>query len=468
MDSRSWLLRTSWGKRRRVCQAAAVLGLLLPATLRPEQARPEPPSSSAASLTTPRPALADSATSTYSIDGIRVIHRKTNTSIVVANLYLLGGVRQSTPLTPGMEGFLLATTDRGTKHYSRDVLRHAMARTGSDIAIQPNEDWTLVSVRTTTSELDSTWAIFADRLMFPTFDRDEVEFVRDQLVTAVRQRADSPDATLDYLSDSVAYAGHPYSLTPSGTATSITNITLDQLRAYHRDQFVTSRMLLVVVGDVSRARLEALVHGTIGHLPVGSYAWTMPDTMVTLPSTAVVESRPLPTNYIQGYFDGPPANSPDTPALRVAAAVLSGRLFAEIRSRRNLTYAVSANFRDRGLTSVGLYVTTTAPDTTIALMKSEVRALQEMEIDTELLRPLIQQFVTEYFLDNETITAQADFLARAQLYRGSFRAGDQFVSELRGVTGADIRRVARRYFKNIRWAYVGDPTRVERERMLTF
>jgi zinc protease len=419
-------------------------------------------------LARPASSEADTATSSYVVNGIRVIHRHTNTSLVVANLYLLGGVRQTTTRNAGIESFLLAVSERGTQHYPRDVLRRAMARTGSEITVQPQDDWTLVGVRTTTSELDSTWSIFADRLMNPTLDPGDVQFIREQLVLALRQRADSPDATLDYLADSIAYAGHPYSLPAVGTEASVAGITPAQLRAYQHDQFVTSRMLLVVVGNVTREKVESLVRATIGRMPAGSYTWTMPDTIPTRPGDAIIAARTLPTNYIQGYFEGPPANSPDAPALRVAAAVMSGRMFAEIRSRRNLTYAVSASFRDRGLSSIGLYVTTTAPDTTIALMRSEVRAMQEGELETELLRPLVQQFITEYFLDNETITAQADFLARAQLYRGDFRAGDRFVAELRAVTGADVQRVSRRYFTNIRWAYVGDPTRVRRDKLLSF
>ena len=410
----------------------------------------------------------DSSTITYLVSGVRVIQRRTNTSIVVANLYLLGGVRQLTPETAGIESFLLDATERGTRRYPKNALRRAQARTGSEIVVAPREDWTLVGVRTTTSELDSTWSIFADRLMHPTLDSAEVELLRSQLVAGVRQRADSPDATLEYLADSIAFAGHPYSLSPAGNERSLATMSVAQLRAYHRTQFVTSRMLLVVVGDVPRAKVEALVSSTIGALPRGSYSWAVPDTLAARPTEIAMERRTLPTNYIQGEFVGPAANSPDGPALRVASAVLSGRLFSEIRSKRNLTYAVSASYRDRGLTSVGLYVTTTAPDTTIALMRSEIRALQQFEIETAFLRPLVQQFITEYFLDNETITAQADFLARAQLYRGDYRAGQRFVAELRAVTGADVQRVLRKYFTNIQWAYVGDPARVRRERLLAF
>jgi zinc protease len=413
-------------------------------------------------------AQSDTATVTYVVNGVRVIQRRTTASIVVANLYLLGGVRQTTAQTAGIENFLLEVSDRGTEKYPRDLLRRAKARTGSEIDVEPGEDWTLVGVRTTTGELDSTWAIAADRLMHPTLDSGDVEFVREQMVSAVRQRVDSPDATLDYLSDSIAYAGTPYALSPVGTEGSLARISRAELRGYERDQMVTSRMLLVIVGNVSRAKVEALVGSTIGKLPAGKYVWTMPDTMPTRPSDVVFDQRPLPTNYIQGFMNGPPPNSPDAPALRVASAVLSGRMFAEIRSRRNLTYAVSASFRDRGLTSMELYVTTTSPDTTVALMSEQVHELQDGEIETERLRPLVQQFITEYFLNNETITAQADFLARNQLYRGDFRAGARFVSDLKAVTGADVRRVARAYFKNVRWAYVGDPSRIKLDRLLIF
>jgi zinc protease len=410
----------------------------------------------------------DSTTTSYVLDGVRVIHRRTNASIVVANLYLLGGVRQTTAETAGLESFLLAVTERGTQKYPKDVLRRAMARTGSEIVVLPREDWTVVSVRTTTSELDSTWAIFADRLMHPTLDPADVEFVRGLLLSGVRQRNDSPDATLEYLADSVSFAGHPYALSPVGEERSLSRITLAQLKAYRDLQFVTSRMLLVVVGNVPRAKVEAMVHATIGQLPPGTYAWTMLDTLPVRTPDVAFARRMLPTNYIQGYYAGPRANSPDVPALRVAAAVLAGRLFTEIRSKRNLTYAVNASLRDRGVSSTGLYVTTTSPDTTIALMKVEVRAMQAAAVDTDLLRPLVQQFITEYFLDNETITAQADFLARAQLYFGDYHAGGRFVADLRAVTGADVQRVARKYFKNARWAYVGDPARVRRERLLAF
>lgn len=423
-----------------------------------------PDAPAGATLTGP----ADTLTTTYSVDGVRVIHRKANIGTVVANVYLLGGVRSAAAGQSGIENFLLQVSERGTSRYSRDALRRALARTGAEIVIEPREDWTMIGVRSTLAELDSSWAILADRIAHPLLDSADVEFVRAQMLAGIRQRQDSPDALLDYLADSVAYAGNPYALSAVGTERTLATITRADLVNFAKSQMVRSRMLLVVVGNVNRETVERLVTTAFSGLPAGSYRWTLPDTLAAPERDAVVVPRALPTNYIQGYFRGPPATSPDAAALRVTAAVLSGRLFGEIRSRRNLTYAVSANFRDQALTSVGLYVTTTLPDSVVTIMATELRALQAIEIPTEFLQPVIQQFITEYFLDNETSTAQADFLARALLYRGDAAAGDRFVADLRAVSGADVRRVANRYLRNARWAYIGEPSRITRERLLRF
>jgi zinc protease len=219
-------------------------------------------------------------------------------------------------------------------------------------------------------------------------------------------------------------------------------------------------MLVVIVGNVPRDRVERLINRTLAKLPAGTYTWKLPETPPPRPAGFALESRPLPTNYILGYYAGPPAGSKDYQPLRIAAAVLSGQLFAEIRSRRNLTYAVDAPFVERAIAAGGLYVTTVSPDTTLALMRQQVSALQQGTIDREALERLVQQFITEYFLNNETNAEQANFLARAQLYRGDFRVADLFVDELREVSPEDVQRVARQYMRNVRFAYVGDAQRL--------
>ena len=400
-------------------------------------------------------------TTSFDVSGVKVILRQiSGNDVVAANLYLLGGTRQVTPATAGIEPFLLEVSERGTQKYSRERLRRTMARLGTDIVIRPNTDWTVFGIRSTTEAFDSTWAVFADRLAHPTLARSEINLVRNQFLSAVRQRRDDPDASAEFLADSITFVGHPYSIPVGGTEASIKAFDSAALRHYSHSQMVTSRMLLVVVGDIDRAHVERLVRQTLGQLPAGKYQWTLPPRAPELPTAMAIEKRSLPTNYILGYYSGPLANTRDYQTLRIATSVLTGRMFAEIRTRRNLTYDVHAPFLDRAATAGGLYVSTVSPDTTLRLMRAAIADLQSGLLDRTGLEQLELQFITEYFLDNETNAAQADFIARSQLYQGDYRAADRFVSDLRRVTPEDVQRVVRTYMKGFRFAYVGDPSKL--------
>jgi zinc protease len=406
----------------------------------------------------------DSTTNDWEVGGLRVIHRRgAANEIVAANLYLLGGSRQVTAETAGIEPLVIAASERGTATYSRDQLRAMLAKSGSVITASSNLDWTMVSMRSTRAGFVDTWRAFAARIVSPTLADGEVAQVRDQLVAAVRQRRDSPEVWAEHLADSIAFAGHPYGVDPVGNEPSLSAMTAAAVRAYHKEQFVKSRMLLVVVGDVTRPTIDSLVLGTLATLPAGNYMWTLPDTLPRRPTSVVRDARPIATNYLVGYAPGPRAGDPDYDALRVATAILSGELFGEVRSRQALTYAVSAPFKERAVGAVGLYVSTTEPEAALVAMRSVILDLQRIVIDPRALAPLILQFITEYFMNNETNAAQADFLARAQLYEGDWRAGGDFGRGLRAVTPNDIQRVLRTYYQNLQFAYVGDPAKLTDE-----
>lgn len=416
-----------------------------------------------ASAMLPTPLVAeDTTTSEFEVNGLRVIlRRNTATDVVAANLYLLGGSRQLTPATQGIEALLFAAAERGSRKYPGPRLRQELARVGSVISISLTEDWTTYSLKAIRSTLDSSWSIFSDRLLNPTLTQSDVDLVRSQMITAAQRGDLDPENMLNRLADSVTFAGHPYALVTEGTAATLAGTSPVHLREYMQRTFVTSRMLLVVVGNVDRAKVEQLVRTSIATLPRGDYAWKPP---ATLPGrkALVIRQAPLPTNYILGYYAGPPAGTDDYNALRLATAVLGGRFFTEIRSRRSLSYAADAPFVERAIATGGVYVTTVDPNATLRIMRDEISRLQTDLIDRDGLDRLVEQFITEFFLKNETNSDQASFLARAAIYQGDYRAAERFVSDLRRIRPEDIRQAARTYMKNFSFAYVGDPARLDR------
>ena len=170
----------------------------------------------------------------------------------------------------------------------------------------------------------------------------------------------------------------------------------------------------------------------------------------------VAEPRELPTNYILGYFPAPPPGHADYPAMLVAMDYLGDRLFEEVRTKRNLTYAVSAGMSDAATNYGYLYVTAVDPKTTLPVMFDEVAKMKAAPLTDELLQQTVNVFITHYYMGLETNGSQAALLASAELVGGDWRLAETLQGKIRAVTAADVQRVANEYLGKYRFALVGD------------
>lgn len=408
----------------------------------------------------------DSLAVSYEVAGVKVIHRPITTNDVVAvNLYLLGGSRQSRPATAGIEPFLLYASEYGTKRYPGEAARRALAHTGSWISISSTPDYTGIGFRGIKQEFDSTWAVFADRVMNPTLDSTAMEITRARLLTSVKSELESPESHASVVADSLAYESHPYAIPPLGTEASLKALTAGDLRTFATEQMMTSRMLLVVVGDVSRERIEKAVASTLGTLPRGNYTWTLPPEWTAKAPRVVTVQRRIPTNYIFGYFSGPQQSSEDFPAFRIATSYLGGVLEDVIRYE-GLSYSAGAMTLDYGATGGAIYVSTVRPDSVLKIINLAIDYIQQEPLPRSSLMKHAKRYESSYYYQTESNAEQASMLAMAQLYRGDFRAAAQYADVLKKVTGSDVRRAARQYVKNIQYGFVGDTTKVPTKLML--
>lgn len=407
------------------------------------------------------PTADDTLTTAYEVSGVRVIQRVNRaTDVVAVHLYLLGGTRQLTEHTAGIEALLLHASEYGTERYAGGEARRAMARTGSFVSLETDVDWTLFGFTGLAGEMDAAWDVLADRVMRPALTAEAVEQARGRLLTRAHARYTDPDARIHVLAMRALFAKHPYALDPAGTEESLTALTAEQVARYGREQMVTSRMLVVIVGNVERAHAESLVAATLGRLPRGAYRWTLPPEVPPPDGRWRVEHRTIPTTYVLGYFAGPPATERSYWAMRVATALLSSELNRSVRTNRSLSYAAGAPFYDHAVPVGGAYASTPRPDQVVPLIHDAVRELQEQEVDLFQLNRFLNSYVFDYVVQNASAADQADFLARAELYLGGFRRGEEFVKRLRGVTPIEVRTVAGRYMTKMQFAYLGDTSRM--------
>ena len=397
------------------------------------------------------------------VNGLKVIvKRREGSQTVAAQLYIRGGSENITAANAGIEALMLNVASEASAGYPRDRMRKELARMGTVIGESVNVDYSALAMTTTRSNFDKTWDVFADVALNPSFTKEDFDLVKARLLSSLSDDSDEPDTYLQRLQEKVAYAGHPYLNRPEGTAESVARLSLEDVRAYHKATMQTSRLLLVIVGDLDANLLKPRIAAAFGKLPRGDYKAPALPQLTFNASTVEVTSRELPTNYVQGLFTAPSITSPDIYPMYIASSLLRDRVFEEVRVKRNLSYAPDAFLRTQAANVGGLYVTAVDANQAMRVMLNEMTRLQREPVSRDDITGVIAQFLTTYYIGQETNAAQAANLAQYELIGGGWRNSLSFLEKLRAVAPADVQRVSQKYMRNIRFVVLGNPAKIDK------
>ncbi|HXD31210.1 MAG TPA: pitrilysin family protein [Pyrinomonadaceae bacterium] len=400
--------------------------------------------------------------SEFEVNGLKVLVKRREGSLTVAaGLFFKGGARNITQENAGIEALMLSAATDASVNYPRDRMRPELSRMGTVLSSSVNYDYSVMSLISTRPNFDKSWDIFVDVALRPSFTKDVVELAQSRIVASLRDDSDDPDTYLQRLQERVAYSGHPYSNRAEGTAESVSRLTPEDLKAYHQKLLETSRLLLIIVGDLDPAQVKARVTASFAKVPRGNYKSEATPQLNFDKSSVEVTTRVLPTNYVQGVFTAPSLTSPDIYPMRIAAALLRDRVFEEVRTKRNLSYAPHAFLNSQAANIGGIYVSAVDANQATRVMLNEMTRLEREPISQEDIKSVTAQYLTSYYMSQETNAAQAAELAQAELIGGGWRNSAEFINRLRAVTPADVQRVAQKYFKNIRFVVLGDPKSVD-------
>lgn len=398
---------------------------------------------------------AENTVKEFEVNGVRVLLKPATNSVVSAQLFITGGVNNYTIEKQGIESLMLAVmTDGGTEKYPKDNYHAMLERKGIGIHGTAAYDYSLLSLRTLVKNWDQAWDIFQDVVMTPAWDEQSFEQNKGQIVSGLKQNESDPDAFLVNMSIRNTFKGQRYEKDPAGTPESIEALTLEDLTTHYRSVFKRKKLLLVVVGNVSEDDLRKKVNESFSPLTQG-----IPDPFFSKPvainkATINYEERDIATNYIRGLFSAPKRGTHEAVAMRVAMAMLSERLFIEIRTKRNLSYAPAASIASMFDPYSYIYVTTTKPNDAVQVMTDEIRKIRKDGFKEKELTDMKEGFLTNYYLSQETNEAQAVSLGVAELVNG-WEFAEKFKDEVYNLKLDEVNQVFKKHANAISWYYLG-------------
>lgn len=400
----------------------------------------------------------------FDVNGLKVlVKRRPNSPTVAAGLFFRGGSSNLTAENAGIENFTLDVAAEGSRRYPRETLRRELAATASTISSGSNYDFSGLALGSTRANFDRSWDVFTDIALNPAFAPEDVERIRSQILTGLKNQTDDPDSYLQVLQNKVIYANNAYANDPTGTPEVVSRLTAADLRAYHQKLLQTSRMLLVIVGDLDADDLQRRITASFGNLPRGDYKPTPVPTLSFVEPTLDVTTRALPTNYVQGVFLSPSLKDEDYYAMRVATTLLRDKVFEEVRVKRNLSYAPNADMGSLAANTGNIYVTAVDANQAVSVMLREIDDLKTQPVDGREISGVSGQFLTTYYIGQETNAAQAAELARYELTGNGWRESFEFLNKVKQVTPQDVQRVSQKYMKNLRFVVLGNPSSINRQ-----
>ncbi|MGI8786145.1 MAG: M16 family metallopeptidase [Pyrinomonadaceae bacterium] len=400
----------------------------------------------------------------FDVNGLKVlVKRRLNTPTVAAGLFIRGGARNLTDKTAGIENLMLETSTEASKKFPREALRRELSSTGSGLGAGVSNDYSVLSLASTRKNFDRSWDVFTDIALNPSFAPEDIEQARSAILSKLREQETDSDNFLQILQDRIVYVNHPYSNDVDGTIENISRFTAKDLSDYHQKVMQTSRLLLVVVGDIDPKEVETRVAATFGKLPRGDYKESSFPVLDFSKPTLDVTARTLPTNFIQGVFNAPSLANPDYYAMRVAVTVLQSRVNQEVRVKRQLSYAPDARLGAYLSNTGNIYVTAVDANQAVSVMLNEINNLKKEQISDDAIEGIAGFYLTQYYIDQQTNAAQAAEFAKYELVGGGWRNAFSFLDKIRQVTPAEVQAVAQKYMKNLRFVVIGNPSAINRD-----
>lgn len=401
------------------------------------------------------------------LDGINFIFKSTpGTPISTTTIFFDGGSMLATEELAGLESFTLRlASEGGPDDMTKAEYQAGLDRTGTSISSAAGFDNSAISMHAIVSEFDTSWNVLVDILEHPAFRTDEFTLAIEEHLTGIRTQFDSPDSAVRITTREAFYSGHPYMIRPFGFEESVSSFEISDLHNMMNSLLVRERMTVVVVGDLDLEHVEVQIREGLRFVQ-SDPAFTVPQAPILSHETGQLsffEQPDLPTNYVLGYFPMPAMDHPDYPIARIAIEILSDRLFEEVRTRRNLSYAVRAGISNRRANNGALYVTTTDPNTAIQVMYDTIDEMITNPVSQQDLDDQIEGYLTHYYMALQSATAQASMLGRWELLTGDRTQADNFINAIRQVTPEQVSQVLDQYIHNIQFGIVGDPNSFSQE-----
>jgi predicted Zn-dependent peptidase len=348
---------------------------------------------------------------------------------------------------------------------ARDALQiaDAVEYLGASLSTSSSFDASHVNLHVPAARLADALAIMADVARRPTFPEKELQRIREEQLTSLLQAQDDPEELVRFAFPRLVFGPrHRYGTRAAGTAAALKGFSAGDLQQFHTTHYVPANAVLVVTGDTTPAAalpmLEAAFGSWKGAAPPAARVADAPQLKAR--QVYLIDKPGAAQSQIRIGWVGVPRSTPDYFALRVLNTILGGaftsRLNTNLREQHGYAYGAGSAFDMRGAAGPFYAAAGVQTDKTSESLREFFKELEGIRqpVPAEELEKAKNYLALSFPQNFETTAAVAASLAQQVVYGLPDDYFATFTRRVRGVTAADLQRVAQRYIQPDKFAVV--------------
>jgi len=357
----------------------------------------------------------------------------------------------------GKEGLAAITADmldEGSGSRSAIDVHEDIARIGAQFDTDIGSDAMLVSLTSLSRFTGRALELLADIMVRPALRDADFLRVRELRLNRLIQLRDMPGVIADRVFTRLLYGDAPYGHTPLGNERSLSSMTVDDVRSFHRGSIPPAAATLIAVGDCDHETIRSAAVTAFGDWSGSHSPDPSDDASTSTPARLNVVPRPgAPQSELRLGHVAASRSTPDYHALLAANMVLGGQFVSRInlnlRGSKGITYGARTAFEFRRRPGpFALHVSVDSAATALAIRESidEITAIRgDRPVSTEELAVGVAALTRGYARNFETLDQISRAVAQIALFDLPDDYYSQFVPRIEAVTPDQVTEVAARH-----------------------
>lgn len=390
-------------------------------------------------------------------NGLHVILHQDNSAPVVITsvMYDVGGKDYDASRT-GFAHFFEHLLFEGTENIGRGEWFTVVSSNGGSNNANTSLDRTYYYEIFPSNNLELGLWMESERLMHPIINQIGVDTQNEVVKEEKRMRFDNAPygGFLAAIGENL-FKVHPYKEKLIGEMEDLDAATLDEFKAYFKKYYVPNNAVLVVAGDIDKAKTKKMVRDYFGPIPRGA------DVVRNFPKEGPITETIKATSYdaniqipaIITAYRTPGFKERESYVLDMISSYLSGGkssvLYKKLVDEKKM--ALQAQAINVGQMDYSIFAILALPLGDVSLnslldeMDVEIAKLQTELISEKDYQKLKNQFESQYVNSNSSVEGIAENLATNYLLKGDVNLINTEIDIYRSVTREEIRDVAKKY-----------------------